>query len=111
MEKAQLTFLEQLQQLKAMTVRTGMIHEAQAVQLRNYPRMIPGIIKATTKVDTDEKIVIYECVTDKKRFRMTAKRLDMCHNIVKWVHTILWDNTVVVISVNGESLYDSRTNK
>jgi hypothetical protein len=111
MSKANLTFLEQLQQLKAVTVRTGLIHEAQAVQLRNYPRLIPGVLKATTKVNTDDKIVYFECIPEKKQFRMNPKRLDMCNNIVKWVRTILWDDTVIVMTVDGRSFFDTRTAK
>lgn len=106
MTDAKLSVLEQLQQLKGITIRTGLIHEAQAVQLRNYPRIVEGITKATTKLDTDSRSVIYTCEAA-PGFKLSKKRRLMCDNIVVWIRTVIWDDTSVVFEVNGKAIYDS----
>lgn len=105
----EITFLRQLQELKAVTVRMGILHEAQMLQLRNYPLLIPGVSKATASIDVDHKIVTYECIV-KRKWRCTKKVLGMCKQISVWLKTILWDETAMVVLVNKEVIFDSRTN-
>ncbi len=99
---------EQLMWLKANTVRTGAIHEAQAVQLRNYPLLLPNAVVGTGKasVNTDHKMVEFSVEID--GLRPTKKFKQMCVNIEKWTRTILWDDTVVVIKANSKTVFDSR---
>jgi hypothetical protein len=104
----EITFLRQLQELKAMTVRTGAVHEAQALQIRNYPKLIPGVSDAKTTVDVENKIVYYDCITA-STFRCTKSVKTMCQNINTWVKTILWDETAVVITSGDRALFDSRS--
>jgi len=96
---------EQLQLLKAMTVRTGSIHEAQALQLRMWPRMIHGVTKAEARVDTDKQQVTMICESTALRPTKMTKKL--CEEICKWTRTILWDKTKVVIKINGKVVFDS----
>jgi len=106
--KAGMSYKEQLQYLKGVTVRIGTIHEAQALQLRNYPLMIPGVQKATTKIDTENQIVYYDCEVP-KRFRITKPVSTMCKNIVIWTRTILWDNTTIVVKTGDKVIHDTRS--
>ena len=94
---------EQLIQLKAITERTGAIHEAQAMQLRMWPLLIPQIQEAQVSVDTDRHYVIIKCKSDK--FRNTKKAKLTYSNIETWVQQILWDDTVVFIDVNDRKVY------
>ena len=105
---AEFTLLEQLQQLKAMTVRTGAIHEAQALQLRNYPKLLKGVKSATTNVDVERKLITYECKLTKS-FRMSSINKILCSNIGVWIQTLLWDETSVIFKSGRRILYDSRS--
>jgi hypothetical protein len=108
METAGLTYLEQLQQLKGVTVRTGLLHEAQVLQLRNYPLLISGIAHGITNVDPETQLIMYDLTPANKKWRLTKKRLAELKMIVRYIRTIVWDNTVVVFNVNGVAQYDTR---
>lgn len=98
---------EQLAYLKGITVMTGGIHDAQALQLKNYPLVIDGVKKAKTKVDPERKVVHYELKFESgASFGPNAKQV--CDAIVLWVRTIIWDETAVVFYSGKEVLYDSR---
>ena len=98
---------DQLMQLKAMTVRTGVLHEAQVVQLRNYPLLIPGVAinpSPETKVYPEDKYVVWTCKA-KKGFKVTPTVKKWCTNIEKYAKLLLWDDTRVKIIVNGQVIY------
>lgn len=109
-QKAGMSYKEQLQYLKGLTVSTDVIHEAQTMQLRNYPIFIPGVKpQATTKIDVDNQIVYYECEKAKKGAKVRKKNFEAkCKVITQWVRAIIWDHTTVVVSVEGEVVFDSR---
>lgn len=104
------SILEQLGALKAMTIRTGSIHEAQALQLRNYPLLIDKVVKSEVKVDIERKMVEYNIIKAKngafKGLLKFRKDMDL---IKKCVQTILWDDSVIVFKHKGKVLYDSRS--
>jgi hypothetical protein len=100
------TLMEQLALLKGMTLRTGAIHEAQALQLKMWPMMIPDVDKAEAQVDTERKIVTYKCEAGSTR--ATKKKRETMDNIVTWTRKILWDDTVVVFILNNKTVYDTR---
>ena len=104
------TLLEQLQHLKAMTVRTGSIHEAQALQIRNYPKLLTGVVSVSANVDIENKLVTYNCKV-KKGFRFTEKNKIMCGNISIWLRTLLWDSTSVTFTAGKRVLFNSRSAK
>lgn len=99
---------EQLRYLKGMTEKLNVVHEAQIVQLRNYPKLIPNIKSAETKIDIDHRLITYECESETKIFRKTKKVKIAIENIITWIQTIVWDNTTVELIVNGKSVYDTR---
>lgn len=101
---------EQLVYLKGIMERTGAIHEAQALQIRNYPRLIPNIKKAETTISPDSHMVIYDCVSEKKNFRKSKKINEAIVNVVEWIRFVLWNDTTVELKVNGKCVYDSRIN-
>jgi len=104
-----LTTKEQLMQLKAMTVRLGSIHEAQALQLKMWPLLLPNISKSVAKIDVETKTVIMNCVTQKdKKFRKTKKVENLCKHIETWTRAILWNETAVSIVVDGETIYGEK---
>lgn len=102
---------KQLKYLKGVTEKLNVVHEAQIVQLRNYPRLIPNIKNAETSIDIDNKTVIYNCDSETKTFRKTKKTLIAIENVVTWIQTIVWDNTVVEFIVNGKTVYDTRIDR
>jgi len=97
---------EQLMLMKQATMLSGGIHEAQALQIRNYPLLIEGALLAVTKIDTDKKIVYYDISA--KKFRISKKFKYTCDAITKWVRSVIWDDTSVVFKINGEIKYDTR---
>lgn len=109
LEKAvQMDFLQQLMYLKGLTMRTGVIHEAQALQLRNWPLLVPGVKKAETHIDTDQKFIKYICEPKFKTFRVTKSVKDQCNNICIFARKITWDDAVVVFFSGKKPIWDSR---
>jgi hypothetical protein len=100
--------LDQLIWLKSNTLRTGAIHEAQALQLRNYPLLLPKAISGTgtASVDIDARTVDYSVEVD--GLRPTKKFKQICLAIEKWTRTILWDDTLITIKANNKLVFDSR---
>lgn len=94
---------EQLQHLKAMTVRLGSIHEAQSLQLRNWPLLVPGVAKAEVKVDLDTHTVKMTCES-KGKFRATKLARRWVRNIEAWSRAILWDDTSLLFEVDGRRI-------
>lgn len=98
---------EQLAYLKGLTVTTGGLHEAQILQLRNYPLVLPNVSSAQTKIDTEGKLIQYDLKVERK-FKKTKKFNDMCKAVTVWIRSIVWDDTAVVLIANKETVYDSR---
>ena len=99
------TISEQLQLLKGMTIRTGVIHEAQALQLKSWPMLIPNVTKAEARVDTDLQMVTFVCEARKVS---NAKRTKLLYrNIAEWVRNILWNDTRVIVEINGKKVFDT----
>lgn len=103
--KQEASLKEQLDLLRGMTIRTGSIHEAQALQLKMWPLLIPGVKKATASVDAERKIVTFNC---ESKGRTTNKVKLTCKNIDNWVKQLLWPETTVLIKINNNVIYDSR---
>ena len=105
-----MTIKQQLGHLKGFTVRFGSIHEAQAIQLRNYPLTLSDSIKkAETKLDPKLHIISYHCSSKNGKFKKTKKANVAFQNIVVWIRTIIWDDTEVEVFVDGKMIYDSRS--
>ena len=107
----ELPIKQQLRYLKGMTEKLNVLHEAQMVQLRNYPILIPNIKKAETRVDQKKHIVVFDCESEKTHFRNTKKVNIAIENIITWIHAIIWEDTAVELIVNGKSVYDTRINE
>jgi len=107
----QMNLKSQLMHLKGITERLNTIHEAQIVQLRNYPILIPNIKSAETKIDIDTHTITYECISQSKTFKKTKNIKTAIDNIVLWIKTIVWDDSVIEIIVNGKSIYDTRIDR
>lgn len=101
--------LEQLFWLKTNTIRTGAIHEAQALQLRNYPLLLPNASSSSVTVDVENKKVEYNVEISK--FKNTKKVKNVCEQIQTWTRTILWDDTNVVIKVNNKTVFGLKDKK
>lgn len=95
---------EQLMLLKMMTLKTGVIHEAQALQLKVWPTLIEGVESSVAKVDPKNKKVIFEL---KGSLRPTKKSKEMFAAIKSWTRTILWNDTKVVFKYKKKVIYDS----
>jgi hypothetical protein len=99
------TIIEQLQHLKALTVRTGAIHEAQALQVRNYPMLVDGITNSETKIDVERKMVIYKIKCKRK---LKEKELVKFKKIEEYIRFVLWPDTLLVVKRGAVVLFDSR---
>jgi hypothetical protein len=100
--------LEQLMFLRGLTMRTGAIHEAQALQLRNYPILIKGIVASTVKINVENKTIEYIIKKTTKDF-VKGKKFDFeAANVKKCVQTLLWPDAVVTMKRSGKVIYDSR---
>lgn len=98
---------DQLFYLKGLTEKLGVVHEAQLVQIRNYPLLIPNIKKAETEFDIDAKTIVYKCESQGK-FRKTKQTQLAISKILEWIRIVVWDETIVIIQVDGKEIYDSR---
>jgi hypothetical protein len=82
---------EQLMMLKAFTARTGVIHDAQMLQLEMWPLFLFGGISNTVSIDTDKRLVTFEVNIKKKPTTKVAEEKRKV--LTEWVRSILWDNT------------------
>lgn len=99
------TVPQQLRLLKAITVRTGAIHDAQALQLKIWPTLIPNVTHSVALVDANKKSVKYVCQSS--GLRPSKKMRLLCEHICEWTRTILWNETKVVIEINKKKVFDS----
>lgn len=100
----------QIAMLKATTERMGVLHEAQLLQLRNYPIMFDGITAAKTSVDQANKTIQYEC-NGADPYRKTAMRKKMFYKLVWMIQQVVWTDVIVEFNVNGKPIYDSRIDR
>lgn len=94
---------EQLILLKSVTLRTGAIHEAQALQLKMWPRLMEGVKASEAKVDVENKKVVFIIKAD-KTFDSSEINKKIAKEIVSWTRLILWDQTEVEFKVNKKTL-------
>ena len=97
--------IEQLRYLKTLTLRTGAIHDAQVLQLKSYPFVIPNIIGAEINIDPENHLVIYKLsFSGDKRPRKTKKITSALENITKWTQYLLWYDTKVTFQHKNKVL-------
>lgn len=97
----------QIATLKSTTERLGVVHEAQLLQIRNYPILLDGVTSAQSSVDMESKLIKYDCKFT-GTFRKTTLRKKAFQRIVWMIRQVVWSDTVVELHVNGKSIYDSR---
>jgi hypothetical protein len=86
--------LEQLGLLKGITVRLGILHEAQVLQLQMWPLVLfPHALSSTAEVDTDKHIVNFKILTSLKNKPSGKSHTKAVKELDKWVKNILWDDT------------------
>lgn len=99
--------MEQLLLLKRATVNTGVIHEAQKLQLQNWPRMMNHVKSVdSVGIDHEKRLVVFNC--QKNDIKPKATDLQLYPAILSWVKLILWDDTDVVFKLGKKTVYDSR---
>jgi hypothetical protein len=98
--------VEQLLMLKAVTLRLGVLHEAQALQLKMWPlAALPFITKSVAKVDVESRTVSFDC--EAPSVRKTKKLTQGCTALESWVRFLLWDDSVVFVRINGKQVHPS----
>lgn len=95
--------IDQLKQLKILTIKTGAIHEAQVLQLKNYPLVIPNISSVKVSIDVENHLIQYDLAFTKKP-RKTKKMKQTIDSITRWIQYILWDDAKVVFNNNEQKL-------
>jgi hypothetical protein len=79
-------FGEQLLLLRSMTERTGILHEAQLLQLKMYPiAMITNSKSAEIKVDIEGKVIDFFLKLDKKKNAELEIQCERVSEAVKWL--------------------------
>lgn len=95
---------EQLMLLKMMTLKTGVIHEAQALQLKLWPKLIKNVESSVAKVDPSKKTVTFEL---EGSLRPTKKMREMFDAIKGWTRILLWNETKVIFKYKKKVIYNS----
>lgn len=104
-----ISLYDQLMQLRAMTIRTGAIHDAQVLQFKNYPLLVEGVKAATAYPDLERKMIEYKVTKCDKGFPKSKEVFDRDMGFLKKnVQALLWPDTVVVFKLGRRVLYDSR---
>jgi hypothetical protein len=97
--------MQQLAALKTATINFDCLHEAQVLQLKNYPILIRGVSQPWEfSVDADRKMCTYK-LKGKKLKNTTQEMAQISGYIKKY---ILWDQTTVQFFLNDILLFDSR---
>lgn len=109
--KQEVSILQQLMHLRAMTIRTGSIHEAQKIQLQNWGLLVPGTKKAKARLDMERKMVIYDLSPKAEDIMANEENNYWFKEINKWTKQILWPETTVIFECKKTVLYDSRSQK
>lgn len=87
--------LEQLMLLKQMTAMTGLLHDAQSLQLKYYPLILTHCIKCEFVFNFDNKSLSYKLL---KFNGNPPKDIKKRFNLLKsWVKTLLGDEYIVTI--------------
>jgi hypothetical protein len=105
----------QLGQLKALTVRTGIVHEAQVLQLQMWPMVVfPHAMTATADINTENRSVFFKIHTSLSALRNSKSHVKAVGFLTEWIRNILWDDTAVNIQwkfSNNDKPNGSRNSK
>jgi hypothetical protein len=96
---------QQIGELKAMTARTGMLHEAQVFQLKVWPLIVFGE-RAKSQVEVKiQKSITYKIVTHKDDPPIEPDQVGFLANVLaKWTKELMGDFYRVSVILNGEKL-------
>lgn len=96
-------FTEQLLLLRSMTERTGILHEAQILQLKMYPiAMIETSKSAEIKINVEGKTVDFHLKMDKSKNPELEKQCERVSEAVKW---LLGPDWLVRLKVRDKTIY------
>jgi hypothetical protein len=105
MSGTQKEWVDELLLLRGITESTGIIHEAQALQLRLWPRTIlPWIAKSAAEVDLDAKMVHYKCQTNQET-PQSDDHESRYQALGEWTQFLLGPSWFVSISVDGNLMH------
>lgn len=91
---------EQFAQLRDMTRRSGVLHDAQVTQLKLWPRVIiPGCLKSEAAVSTQDGTVTFRLSIRGRQAKGFAEGVKRVADGVQW---LLGDEYSVSFYVNGE---------
>jgi hypothetical protein len=97
--------LEQLMLLRDLTNRTGVLIEAQCLQLKYYPLIMTHAIESSFEFDFDKSKIIFNLTKTKgKEPRNIKKRLDV---LAKCTKMLLGDEYTVVVKLKDTEIYRS----
>lgn len=95
--------LEQLLLLKELTKTTGMLHEAQVLQLKIYPLVLTHAIRSEFQFDFNSKEVIFNLLETKgKAPKGLKERLEL---LVNYVHTLLGSEYKVIVKFKNRKIF------
>lgn len=90
--------MDQLLTLKGMTIRTGIIHEAQVLQLQLWPLVLfKDALTSSADIDPKTKNITFKIFTNKKPNKKEFKTAN--DRLIDWCRFILWDETSINIKI------------
>lgn len=103
-------FFEQLMLLRGMTEATGILHDAQVLQLQGYGYVFsPNITKCEVSVNLDKHEIDYHISTDRKKVADFKSR---CKMLTEWVHKLLGPTWMVrVVNTTGRKVHTGMRKK
>jgi hypothetical protein len=86
--------IKQLLRLRDFTERTGVIHDAQAMQLKGWITALFGAKKFTIELDFEKFIVKYDIEQTVGRFSKSEEKMS---NLLKYIKFLLGDKWTVAV--------------
>lgn len=98
--------LAQLMQLKALTQRTGILHDAQVLQLKMWPLVLTHAVESEFTFKFVDKEVIFNITkTQGKKPKDLSKRLKL---LSKFTKNLLGKEYAVTINFNNKRVFASK---
>ena len=104
-QDASMDWLDQLAYLREMSKTTKTIHEAQAMQLRIWPRVaLPHTKSSTANVDFDTKTVSFSCQRDQSEEEPEDLQ-ERLEQLTQWTQFLLGDDWLVTIFLSNNLIH------
>ena len=106
---SKLDWTAQLVMLRGMTQKLGVLHEAQALQLRLWPYTVdPSLDKSEAKVDLEAKVITF--VWNGSTLKIDKKYKERLQTLSDNVKFLLGEGWLIEVVLDGITIFVSDTN-